>query len=112
MEYLSAAHALGIITIMNPSPLPNADQIREFPWGKLTWLIVNEGEARDLLTSVGDTSTVDTIELVLPPEGAPEGQETVRSAHTMAQNWLVIPRSRASTSFAPLVRLASSRLCP
>ena len=83
MEYLSAAHALGIVTIMNPSPLPTAVQTREFPWEKLTWLIVNEGEARDLLTSVGDPQTVDAIELVLPSEGAPEDKTVVRSAHAI-----------------------------
>lgn len=83
MEYLSAAHALGIVTIMNPSPLPTAEQTREFPWGKLTWLIVNEGEARDLLTSVGDSHAVEAIELVLPPEGAPRDQTAVCSAHAV-----------------------------
>ena len=83
MEYLSAAHALGIVTIMNPSPLPTAEQTREFPWEKLTWLIVNEGEARDLLTSVGDPQTVDVIELVLPSEGTPEDKTVIRSAYTI-----------------------------
>lgn len=83
MEYLSAAHALGIITIMNPSPLPTAEQTREFPWEKLNWLIVNEGEARDLLTSVGNAHAVEAIELVLPPEGTPKDQTVVRSAHTV-----------------------------
>ena len=83
MEYLTAAHALGITTIMNPSPLPTAEQIRGFPWGKLTWLIVNEGEARDLLASVGEPHTVDVVELVLPPEGAPGDQTAVHSAHAI-----------------------------
>ena len=82
-QYLSAAHTLGIITIMNPSPLPTAEQTREFPWDKLTWLIVNEGEARDLLNSFGEPHTVDAIELVLPPEGALEDRTAVHSAHTI-----------------------------
>ena len=82
MEYLSAAHALGIITIMNPSPLPTAEQTREFPWGKLTWLIVNEGEARDLLMGVGESHTAGEIELAFP-DGPPEDRTTVRSAHTI-----------------------------
>ena len=83
MEYLSAAHALGIVTIMNPSPLPTAEQTRKFPWEKLTWLIVNEGEARDLLASVGNPQTVDTVELVLPSEGSPEDKTVIRSAHAV-----------------------------
>lgn len=82
MEYLSAAHALGIVTVMNLSPLPTAEQAREFPWGKLTWLIVNEGEAGGLLTSVGEPHAADVIELALP-EGTPEDQTAVRSAHAI-----------------------------
>jgi len=82
MEYLSAAHALGIVTIMNPSPLPTAEQTRGSPWGKLTWLIVNEGEARDLLSSVGEPHTTDAMELVLP-EGTPGDQTAIRSAHAI-----------------------------
>ena len=68
---------------MNPSPLPTAEQTREFPWEKLSWLIVNEGEARDLLTSVGDPQTVDVIELVLLSEGTPEDKAVVCSAHAI-----------------------------
>ena len=83
MEYLSAARELGIVTVMNPSPLPTAEQTREFPWAKLNWLIVNEGEARDLLTSVGEPRSMSAIELVMPPEGAPEHQSDVLSAHTI-----------------------------
>ena len=83
MEYLSAAHALGIVTIMNPSPLPTAEQTREFPWEKLSWLIVNEGEARDLLASVGGVHAVEAIELILPPEGTPKDETAIRSAHTV-----------------------------
>ena len=83
MEYLSVAHALGIITIMNPSPLPTAEQTQKFPWEKLTWLVVNEGEARDLLASVGDPQTVDTVELVFPSGGAPEDKAVIHSAHAV-----------------------------
>jgi len=35
-------------TIYNPSPVPAPDQIKNFPWNKVDWLIVNEGEAEDL----------------------------------------------------------------
>jgi ribokinase len=34
--------------ILNPSPLPSADEIRKFPWHKVDWLIVNEAEAEGL----------------------------------------------------------------
>lgn len=68
---------------MNPSPLPTAEQTRGFPWEKLSWLIVNEGEAGDLLASMGDAHEVEAIELVLPLEGTPEDETVVRSAHTV-----------------------------
>ncbi|KAG6857068.1 hypothetical protein H0H87_010033 [Tephrocybe sp. NHM501043] len=39
-------------TIFNPSPMLSAQQIKDFPWGKVDWLIVNEGEAEDLFTAL------------------------------------------------------------
>jgi ribokinase len=92
MEYLSTAHALGIVTIMNPSPLPTVEQTREFPWEKLSWLIVNEGEARDLLTGVGEPHTVDAIELVFSPKGVPEDRTAVRSAHAIVSKLVSHPK--------------------
>ena len=102
MEYLSAAHTLGIVTIMNPSPLPTVEQTRDFPWGKLTWLIVNEGEAMDLLASVGELHTVDAIELVLPPEGAPGDLTAVRSAHTIGSKLASHPKFRGTNIICTL----------
>ena len=83
MEYLAAAQELGIVTIMNPSPLPTAEQTRRFPWEKLSWLVVNEGEARDLLTSVGEPHSADTIELVVPPGWSSELHTDILSAHAI-----------------------------
>jgi len=37
--------------IFNPSPLPSHEQMRSFPWAKVNWLIVNEGEAQDLYSA-------------------------------------------------------------
>ncbi|GLB45170.1 putative catalyzes the phosphorylation of ribose at O-5 in a reaction requiring ATP and magnesium [Lyophyllum shimeji] len=39
-------------TIYNPSPMPSPDQIKSFPWNKVDWLIVNEGEAEDLYNAL------------------------------------------------------------
>lgn len=48
----STLHALNnarnATTIYNPSPLPTVDEIKAFPWSRVHWLIVNEGEAEDL----------------------------------------------------------------
>lgn len=46
-------------TMFNPSPMPTKEQLIAFPWDKLTWLIVNEGEASDMnkvLAPAGDVS--------------------------------------------------------
>ena len=83
MEYLCAARELGVVTIMNPSPLPTPKQTRVFPWGKLNWLIVNEGEARDLLAAVGESNSLGAIEFATPLEGVPEHRTAVLSAHAV-----------------------------
>src|SRR6266478_765195 len=49
LTYLEHAHARGIVTIFNPSPMPADAELHTFPWVALSWLIVNEGEAEGLL---------------------------------------------------------------
>lgn len=49
LAYLKYAHARGLVTIFNPSPMPLDTQLNAFPWVALSWLIVNEGEAESLL---------------------------------------------------------------
>ncbi|KAG5353130.1 hypothetical protein C0989_010152 [Termitomyces sp. Mn162] len=41
-------NSVNAITVYNPSPMPSSQEINEFPWDKVDWLIVNEGEAEDL----------------------------------------------------------------
>ena len=41
--------------ILNPSPLPSASEIRDFPWHKVDWLVVNETEAEGLYLSLMGT---------------------------------------------------------
>ena len=53
LAYLEYAHARGIVTIFNPSPMPADTQLHAFPWAALSWLIVNEGEADSLLRAIG-----------------------------------------------------------
>ncbi|KAI0340021.1 Ribokinase-like protein [Trametopsis cervina] len=73
LSYLSHAHSTSAVSIFNPSPLPNADQLRQFPWDSLTWLIVNEGEARGLLDALdiaaadGDIGDVLWLLYASPP---------------------------------------------
>ncbi|KAG5636848.1 hypothetical protein H0H81_006641 [Sphagnurus paluster] len=54
-------------TIYNPSPMPSVDEIRGFPWNKVDWLIVNEGEAEDLYNALHEANSV-RIAGSSPPE--------------------------------------------
>lgn len=56
LAYLLHAHTHGIVTIFNPSPMPSDAQLHSFPWTKLSWLIVNQGEAENLLRVIGEDS--------------------------------------------------------
>lgn len=57
------------VTILNPSPLPSKEEILEFPWHKVDWLIVNEPEAYGLYIALSEkrvkhTGSMSTRELV------------------------------------------------
>ena len=52
LAYLEYAHARGLVTIFNPSPMPLDTQLNAFPWVALSWLIVNAGEAESLLRAI------------------------------------------------------------
>lgn len=75
IAYLSLAHSFAsesekpISTVFNPSPMPSDAQLKSFPWDKLTWLIVNEGEASDLSRVLANEDGV-----VHPVEGNTEGE--------------------------------------
>lgn len=59
-------HSREMTTIFNPSPLPTPDEIANFPWQKVDWLLVNEGEALGLhnafIHSDTERSAPDTSE--------------------------------------------------
>jgi len=63
-------NARNAIVILNPSPLPSPSEIREFPWHRVDWLIVNEAEAEGLYFSTcsgteGTSPSLSTRELVV-----------------------------------------------
>lgn len=51
LSVLSNAHAAGVITFLNPSPMPNPAQLSELNWADVDWLLINEGEGHDLLAA-------------------------------------------------------------
>ncbi|TFK19918.1 sugar kinase [Coprinopsis marcescibilis] len=73
----STLHALSeaanMVTIFNPSPMPPVDEIREFPWSRIDWLLVNKHEVEGLVKilatprvrmAVGVGRSMSTKELV------------------------------------------------
>ncbi|WVQ95977.1 hypothetical protein IAU59_003076 [Kwoniella sp. CBS 9459] len=59
LSYLTSAGLQGVVSVFNPSPMLTPDQLRQFPWKDLSWLIVNEGELGDLLLAFSDNSAAD-----------------------------------------------------
>lgn len=47
--YLNTAHSRGLISIFNPSPMPDSSELKTLPWHTIDWLLVNTGELDDLL---------------------------------------------------------------
>jgi len=66
--YYALYNARNATVILNPSPLPSPSEIRELPWHKVDWLIVNEAEAEGLYLSMSGTEetppSMSTRELV------------------------------------------------
>ncbi|CAK5276677.1 unnamed protein product [Mycena citricolor] len=53
LDYLSIASARNIASVFNPSPMPSAEELLHFPWNDLTWLVVNNGEMREICVALG-----------------------------------------------------------
>ncbi|KAG9095524.1 hypothetical protein FS749_010294 [Ceratobasidium sp. UAMH 11750] len=54
VDTLHAAHRQGVVSIFNPSPMLSPEELRSFPWGELSVLVINEGEAKALLDALGE----------------------------------------------------------
>jgi sugar/nucleoside kinase (ribokinase family) len=69
-QALEAARIAGLQTIYNPSPIPSDDELRNVvPWGAVDWVVINEGEARDLLSVLIASPSARTTE---PPRAESE----------------------------------------
>ncbi|GAA5824577.1 hypothetical protein JCM3770_000551 [Rhodotorula araucariae] len=49
---LADAHAAGLTTLFNPSPMPSRAELVAFEWSALDWLFINAGEAEDLVAAL------------------------------------------------------------
>jgi ribokinase len=56
---LAKASSKSIITLFNPSPMPSKAELQAFPWELVDWLLLNEGEAKDI---------VEALDSTLPPQ--------------------------------------------
>jgi ribokinase len=79
--YYAIHNSVKATIIMNPSPLPSEEQIREFPWDRIHWLIVNEAEAEGLYHSIAEASSpgrkgLSTKELVFGLSAQPALKDT------------------------------------
>ncbi|TFK52880.1 Ribokinase-like protein [Heliocybe sulcata] len=96
LAYLFLAYSEGIPTIFNPSPMPTPDELRTFPWAQVTWLLVNEGEAVDLLKALGEPN--------ITPFAAPEA-EGLPKTPSLLTSYSVIARLSKHSSFAQTVNI-------
>jgi len=58
LDYASTTSE-GCISMFNPSPMLSGKELENFPWNKLDVLLVNEGEAKDLLEAFGNTQAAN-----------------------------------------------------
>ncbi|GAA5985383.1 hypothetical protein JCM10908_006953 [Rhodotorula pacifica] len=61
---LASAHAAGVVTFFNPSPMPTRSQLLELRWSDVDWLLINEGEAADLLATFDEKESGAVTELL------------------------------------------------
>ncbi|ORY59895.1 Ribokinase-like protein [Leucosporidium creatinivorum] len=62
-SFLTEAHQAGLVTIFNPSPMLSPAELESFEWNALDWLLVNEGEAEELVEILGGKK-VDSAEVL------------------------------------------------
>jgi ribokinase len=77
-------------TFVNPSPLPSAKEIREFPWELVDWVIVNEAETREMYYRLtGEKTKMSTRELVSALSNVEQMRET-NIVCTLGENGVLV----------------------
>lgn len=104
LEYLAISkHSPRIITVtFNPSPMPTPTQIsREIRWDCIDWLVVNEGEARELLAAFTDAPPPD-----IPPLNLTTDEPLPKPLATQLQPYLDLLSQFASSLLFKYVNIA------
>ena len=76
--YVECAARSNTRVIYNPSPVPPASSILEFPWKCVDYLLVNEGETQSLLGAFNSTNDLASNEgdTLYAPAGLPSTTDT------------------------------------
>ncbi|EKM75149.1 hypothetical protein AGABI1DRAFT_123341 [Agaricus bisporus var. burnettii JB137-S8] len=97
-----------LVTIFNPSPMLQKDEIVGFPWNKIDWLIVNQLEARLLLASLDPSQDVqeeeDVRNILQNLVNQPAFSKT-RIVCTLGAGGVYAIGNGLSLAFAPAARL-------
>ncbi len=76
----SGSNSRDITTLFNPSPMLSQDQIKEFPWWGVRWLVVNEGELEEISKGLGGAVGSSSLN---EAEGTREGKGKIDSARKL-----------------------------
>lgn len=81
-QHKTAKDGKRVCTVFNPSPMLSKEELQAFPWGGIDVLIVNEGEAADLLEAIGGKKSASPVEglAALPALSAVEWLVVTRGA--------------------------------
>ncbi|CAO1631495.1 unnamed protein product [Sympodiomycopsis kandeliae] len=100
--YQSHAHAAGVLTIWNPSPLPTAEELKAWNWSELDVLIVNQGEGLDLIEAFTGKSGSEE-------EDAIKTLETLSSLPQLSSlSWIVMTRGSKGVAASVLLQGSSA----
>lgn len=78
-------HETTTTTILNPSPMLTNDELDRFEWDKLDWLVINEGEGRDLVDALSSNAKTTTPPTPPPSDEAGEILSRLRGTTQLAK---------------------------
>lgn len=90
-----------LVVILNPAPMPSAEEIRSIDWSVVDWLIVNQTEAADLAQALGVSFGMKTLKKGLPSSikgiVVTLGSKGVKALLNDSDEIIEIPGSRVET---------------
>ncbi|KAF9441909.1 Ribokinase-like protein [Macrolepiota fuliginosa MF-IS2] len=99
------ASAEKLTTIFNPSPMLSEEEIVEFPWSKIDWLIINQLEAQSLLASFAPEKAPDKIQEMLRDLARQPALSTTRIICTLGADGVLAMVPGIPIVFVPAAQL-------